>query len=425
VSAQRALKLVIVSQYFKPESALIPTALAHGLAARGHEVRVITGYPNYPEGRLYPGFRQKFVHHETDGAVSVRRVPIVVSHSQNALMRFANYVSFAVSSLTAGRFVRGADVVYVYATQMTAAFGPSIWRVPYVLHVQDLWPESVTGSAMVRNGLAKRVINGLLTAWLSLVYRRSSAVIAIAPTMMATLSARGVAKQKLHTVLNWADEDAVVPSKPVGAGVDVIDSLARDSVDNPRLSVVYAGNLGHFQDLETVIRAASAVTDLQGFTLTLVGAGVAESALRRLATDLNATNVIFRARVERDAMAGIYAASDFQMVPLADLPIFRGTIPSKFQGSLVNAIPVITTVGGDVGTMVREHNLGFVSPPGDAEALAAIFRAAYAVPPHARRTMGQNARQFYTTQMSQQSGIERIEGILADVANSSKEKERQ
>lgn len=98
-------KIVIVSQYYKPEDAKIPNAIAQSLAQRGHDVRVVTGYPDYPEGRLYPGFRQKLVHNEMDGLVRVRRVPLVVSHSQNAIARFVNYASFALSSLIVGHFV--------------------------------------------------------------------------------------------------------------------------------------------------------------------------------------------------------------------------------------------------------------------------------------------------------------------------------
>jgi colanic acid biosynthesis glycosyl transferase WcaI len=415
VKTLRPLKIVIVSQYYKPEGAVIPGDLAQGLSERGHHVRVLTGYPNYPEGRLYSGYRQKLVHHEKDGDVGVRRVPIVISHSQNAITRFASYASFALSSLAAGRFVREADVIYVYATQMTAAFAPSVWRktwgIPFVLHIQDLWPESVTGSSMVRGGLTKRALNGILNAWLSVVYRQSAAIIAIAPTMKKMLIDRGIAAEHVVTSLNWADESAVSEaSRPEEAG-------------SGKLSVVYAGNLGEFQGLESVIRAAALVTDLDGFTLTLVGAGVLGEKLRQLAHDLAATNVVFQGRVPRTAMTDIYASSDFQLVPLADLAIFRGTIPSKLQGSLLNGIPVITTVAGDVSEIVRMHNLGLASPPGDVAALARTFRDASALTASERRVMGENARTYYLEEMSMRSGIERIEGVLARVAKPSEEEE--
>ena len=412
VTIPRALKIVIVTQYYKPENAKIPNSIAQSLAQRGHEVRVVTGYPNYPEGRLYSGFRQKLVHHENDGLVQVRRVPLVVSHSQNPVARFANYVSFALSSLCAGRFVRHADAVYVYATQMTAAFAPSVWSrtkgIPFVLHIQDLWPESVSGSSMVRGGFLKKSVEAILRPWLSAVYRRSAAVIAIAPTMRQMLVERGVDERKLHTVLNWAEERV---------GQRCQADLGQLGAHVSTLSVVYAGNLGELQDLETVVRAAAQVKDLTDFTLTLVGAGVAEPRLKRLAIELDATNVVFRGYVPFGEMGDIYASSDFQMVPLANMSIFRGTIPSKFQGSLVSGIPVITTVAGDVSDIVLTHQIGLVSAPGDVDGLAATFRAAYALTRNQRRAMGENARRYYAAEMSMKSGIDRIEEILASVAN--------
>ena len=122
----------------------------------------------------------------------------------------ANYVSFGLSAATARSFAREVDVVYVYATQMTPALGPWLWRLtggaPYVLHVQDLWPDSITGSSLVKGGLGARVVDAALTLGSPSVYRHAAAVIGIAPTMVETLIKRGVDRRKAHLVYNWADE---------------------------------------------------------------------------------------------------------------------------------------------------------------------------------------------------------------------------
>jgi glycosyltransferase involved in cell wall biosynthesis len=411
------LQIAIVTQYYKPEDAKIPNGIAQELARRGHQVRVVTGYPNYPEGRLYAGFRQRLVHYENDGGVRVRRVPLVISHSQNSIARFANYASFAVSTLLAGRFVRNADVIYVYATQMTAAFGPSVWTrtrgIPFVLHIQDLWPDSITGSSMVKGKHLKNSLNLILKPWLSTIYRRSAAIIAIAPTMRGMLVDRGVDERKLHMVFNWAEED----STPRG-----ISASEEPPRQVNRLSVVYAGNLGELQDLETVVRAAALAKDLDGFTLTLVGAGVASRRLVRLVAELGATNVLFRGRVLPSEMGEIYAESDFQIIPLQDLAIFRGTIPSKFQNSIANGIPVITTVAGDVSDIVVEQGLGLVSAPGDVAALAATFARAYGLSLDERSRMGEKSRAYYNAVMSKSSGVDKIERILASAVHLSNRK---
>lgn len=405
------MKIAVVSQYYKPENAKITNSLAEGLAARGHSVRVVTGYPNFPEGKLYKGFRQRVSHRENDGDVEVKRVPLIISHSKNPFGRMANYLSFAVSSLSAGRFVAEADVVYVYATQMTASLAPFLWRrsrgVPFVLHVQDLWPESITESAMVGSGIAGKIIKAVLTPWLTATYRTAAATVAIAPTMGKMLVQRGVPMERLHVVFNWSNDEDWPSSAPVDG---TIASGAR-----PGLVVTYAGNIGDLQDLETIVRAAHQVQDLDGFTLALVGSGTAEAGLRELVKELGAHSVEFRGRVEPIQMSDVYSESDFQVVSLKDLEIFRGTIPSKLQSSLAQGIPVITTVAGDVSELVRENGLGFVARPGDVDSVAAAFRAAYGTAEEDRLSMGRRAREFYETHMGAAEGIGAIEKILVDV----------
>lgn len=130
------MKITILSQYFLPEAINIPNELADLLSFRGHQVRVVTGYPNYPNGKIFPGYKQKWRQIEKHGNVKVMRVPLFIDHSQSGFKRMLNYLSFAFTSSTARRFVKGSDVIYVYATQMTPAFGPWLWRMtggaPYV-----------------------------------------------------------------------------------------------------------------------------------------------------------------------------------------------------------------------------------------------------------------------------------------------------
>jgi len=400
------MKILIVSQYYTPEPVPIPAALANGLARRGHQVRVLTAFPSYPDGKIATGYRQKLMHTEKDGDVLVRRVPVVISHSRNAIARLLNYASFSASTLAATTFARNADVVYVYATQMTAAIAPSWWsrlfKLPFVLHVQDLWPESITGSSMVRKATVSRAIDALLTPWLKGMYRRSAATVAIGPGMTELLIARGLNPAKAHTVFNWAPGSIDRPSESRGR--------------NGGLKLMYAGNIGEMQDLETVVRAMALLTDLDGLQLDVVGSGVAEPAVRALSEKLGLSNVRFHGRVLREQMAPLYDSSDFQLVTLADLPIFRVTVPSKLQSSLASGTPVITTVSGDVAELVNGHSMGLTSPAGDARSLANTIRDAYLMSDAERLAMGERAAKFYEETMTMDIGIDRIERILADAA---------
>jgi colanic acid biosynthesis glycosyl transferase WcaI len=400
------LRILIVSQYFRPERVSIPVTLADELSRRGHEVEVVTGWPNYPEGRIFPHHRQRVRHTERQGDVTVHRVPLVISHSTSAVGRLLNYASFAVTSSLRLRTGRRADVVYVYATQMTASIGPALWRrlfgTPYVLHVQDLWPESITGSGMV-DGRASGLIRRVLTPWLASSYRRAGHVVAIAPSMLAMLRARGAAPSTSSVVLNWSPHDVVDQRPEVSAQVDV---------SRPGTTFVYAGNLGELQDLSVLIEAFSLCSDIPHVELIIAGAGVLEAELREQVARQAETRVTFTGRLDPVEMQDLNARSDFQFVTLKGLEIFRGTIPSKLQNSLASGVPVITTVHGDVSHLVEHERVGFAAPPSNASALAGAIRRAASTTGAERTAMSRRAKLFYEEHMSEAVGISAIEDIL-------------
>jgi len=393
------MRVLVLSQYYDPEPVPIPAALAQGLTARGHDVRVLTGYPNYPEGRLASGYRQRRRHSEMINGIEVHRARLFISHSRNPLGRIASYLSFALNAAFYRPAFADIDVVYVYATQMTAAIPAHRWKrkwaVPFVLHIQDLWPESVTGSSILGGGVSG-LVGGILGGWLTRMYRSASAVVAIGPRMRSILVERGAPVDHTYDVFNWAQLEDVVQRTP-----------------HHGTTIMYAGNLGAMQDLETVVRAAASVASVDGLRVVIVGAGVEETRLRTLATKLAADNVQFLGRVSPTEMAALYAESDFQLVTLRRLPIFEATVPSKLQASLAAGIPVITTVAGDVAELVLQNGLGFVSEPEDVEALAATFRAAHETSGAERDDVSQRCRSFYTHALSRERGIDAIEKILA------------
>ncbi|WP_309064554.1 glycosyltransferase family 4 protein [Microbacterium sp.] len=395
------MKILVVSQFYDPEPVPIPGEIAREMQARGHSVRVLTGFPNYPSGRLAQGYRQRWRHREMDGDVEVRRVPLFLDHSQSALRRLVNYVTFALSATSARRFARGADVIYVYATPMTAAFSAWLWRItggaPYVVHVQDLWPDSVVGSSMVSASRSSAIISAALSPWLRSVYRRAASVVGIAPRMVTTLVERGSPRDRTMLLYNWAE-----PAE-----------RTRSTLREPGgpVRIVYAGNVGEMQDLDTVVRAASAAADA-GVELLIVGDGVARPGLRELANELGADNVVFRDPVPRSEMADVYEQSDFALVTLKDLPVFRGTIPSKFQAVLAAGLPVITTVQGDVREFVEANSVGLTADAEDVASLEVAMRRAAAMDPAARTLMSRRAGDVFEDSFSRESGLARLEEIF-------------
>jgi glycosyltransferase involved in cell wall biosynthesis len=403
------MKIVILTQYFPPDPpGRIPDDIATELSIRGHDVKVLTTFPHYTTGRIAEGYRQKIHHIENHGRIQVRRVPIIPSHSSNPIGRIANYLSFAWSARLAKEFVRDADIIYVHGTPATVAAPARVWSkslgIPFIYHVQDIWPESVTGSGFLPKpvvNLTEKVIN----RWLSKVYSSAAAVNAIAPTAQELLIQRGVPSLKSHLVFNWSGE------------TDEADN--RERVRHPGLTLVYAGNLGKLQDLETVIRAAHRLRKLEGFRLLVAGSGAHEDNLKKLVAELRAGNTIqFLGRLDQEQIATLYAEADFQVVSLKNLDIFAATIPSKFQAGLSRGLPLITTVKGDVTRLVNEHGLGFSALPEDVDSVASAFLDAYKTSEEERQKLSQRARAFYESHLSKANAIDQIEAILQTVVDS-------
>ncbi|MBM0233463.1 glycosyltransferase family 4 protein [Micromonospora sp. STR1_7] len=403
------MRIGLISQWYPPESTFVPGQLATELARRGHEVRVLTTFPSLPLGRTYPGWRQRWNHRAADRGVTVRRVPAYPSHDRSGLRRAASYLSFAATStLAAPRHLRGADALYVYHPPPTSYAAAGLLRllrgVPTVLHVQDLWPESVTASGMAPSGLAGRALDGVLAATMRRIYRSCAGIAVIAPAMAEQVIERGVDPGAVRTVFNWTDEALFRPLEATEAGRTAIGHRGRTTV-------MFAGNLGLLQGVDVAIRAAAAVPD--AVDLVFVGTGVGAEQARQLAAELGAANVRFLGQRPAAEMAELYAAADYQLVMLRDLPWLRGTVPSKLQAALACGVPVLMSADGDAAGLVTAGGAGLVCPPDDWRALADQFVAAARVPTDERLAMGRQGRQLYLDRMSLRVGVDQIEDLLA------------
>ncbi|MDG4801821.1 glycosyltransferase family 4 protein [Micromonospora sp. WMMD980] len=406
------MRVGLVSQWYPPEGVFIPGNLAQRLAARGHDVRVLTTYPSYPYGRLYPGWRQRWRQVERQGSVAVRRVPAYPSHDTSALRRAASHLSFGVTSaLAAPGWLGGVDVTYVYhpppTTVAAAALIRVARRVPIVLHVQDMWPESVLQSGMAPTGVAGRTLARGLDALMRTAYRLASAVVVISPGMADLVVERGADPDRVRVVWNWTDD---LLFRPVPATDAARAALGR----RDRCTVMFTGNIGLLQGVDTAIRAAAVVRDRMD--LVLVGSGAYEDAARRLAAEIGADNVRFLGRRPPEEMADLYAAADWQLVCLRDLPALRGTVPSKLQAALACGAPVIAALAGDAAAVVASTGSGLVCPPGDGAALADLFRRAARTSAAERAAMAGRARRTYEERMGLRVGVDQFEDILTKAA---------
>lgn len=400
------MKIGIVSQFYSPEPgpAQLPTTLAEALAHRGHSVRVVTGFPNYPSGTIAEGYRLARKHDEVRNRVHIRRVYLHPDHG-SAVGRVANYSSFGVSSVLNGlRTLRGADAVWVNASPITLAW--PIWalrsmHIPVTSHILDLWPESLFASGFEQLS-RNRAAAVALQAWTNAIYRGSDDIAYISPGVRHILEARGVPPEKLHYIPMWADEDTFRP-----ADGDLRSELG---IPSDASVLLYAGALGAAQGLEALIDACALVRD-QHFLCVIAGSGSSESALRERAKGIAA--VRFIGRVPQADMTSLMATADASFVSLRDTPLGRVSIPSKTQAALASGTPILMAVKGDAPDVVTRSGVGWTAAPHDAHDIARAIHEMIAASRSAKLSMGRRARATYEREFSLDRAVHQVENLLA------------
>ena len=404
------MKILIISQWYDPEPTFKGQLFAEELVRRGHEVQVLTGFPNYPTGTLYPGWTMRAFQREVVRGVRVLRVPLYPSHDASARNRVLNYASFALSAAVGALFLPRPDVAYVYHPPATAALPALVLAlvkdVPFVYDVQDLWPDSLEATGMVSD---RRVLG--VVAWgMRRLYSAATRVVVLSPGMRRLLAGRGTLEGKTDVIYNWAYES------DLGAGAGAPDAAEDEPVATPRPSempdaftVTFAGNLGTPQGLDVVLDAAELLRDDPGVAFVVVGTGLEEARLKQSAADRALEGVTFLPRRPVSEIGVILEASDALLVHLVDEPLFQVTIPSKTQAYLLTGRPVLMGVAGDASELVEQAGAGLTFPPGDAVALADRVRQLRAMTAEGRAELGARGRRFYDDSLSLRSGAEAFE----------------
>lgn len=374
------------------------------LERAGHEVTVVTGFPNYPTGRVYDGYRVRLFQRESIDGVNVERVPLYPSHSRSSVGRALNFLSFFLSALIHG-LIRGgrSDFVYVYHPPITvglaAALSGWVRRKAFVIEIQDLWPDMLAASGMTGTGLMARIVGPIC----KFVYARANAVIVQSDGMRMRLIERGVPPGKLVTIRNPAD--------PVALQRPVAKSRAELGLGGG-FALVYGGNLGAAQGLDTAIQAAKKASGMGAkIEFRLMGNGIDAEPLKALAHHIGAENVTFRDAVAKVEIPAIFRSADALLIQLADLPLFEITIPSKTQFYLATGKPILAAVAGEAARILKESGAAIVVPPGDVDAMAHAMKALTEMQPAALAEMGRHGAEYYQREFS----FEKMAALTLDV----------
>lgn len=389
------LKLLLVSQYFWPESFAI-NALARSLCERSVEVTVVTGQPNYPEGEVFSGYSAWRLQREGFNGMEVLRLPLFPRGKRSSLRLALNYLSFVFAGLVFGPWLlrrRSFDVVFVYAPSPLLQSLPAIWlawlkRAPCVLWVQDLWPESLSATGFVKN----RTILRLVESVVRYIYRHVDRVLIPSEAFRLPITRLLDDPTRIRYYPN-AYAGNTEPSSGGWKNIPGVSALTEDIGSS--FSIVFAGNLGTAQSLETIIDAATILQqEAAPIRFFLIGSGSRSDWLNEEIRQRALRNVVSPGRFPPEAMAGIYGAAEALLMSLRDEPIFAFTIPSKLQGYLAAGKPVIASLNGEGARVVVEAGAGLACPAADARSLAQAAWELYRLSADERREMGENARRY-------------------------------
>ncbi len=384
------MKVLVVSQYFWPETFII-NDLAQLLHERGVEVTVLTGKPNYPDGRIFDGYRMGGVQRETLGHVKIVRLPLYPRGQRSAVRLALNYLSFVASGIVYGPHSLkdvAFDLVFVYAPSPLLQALSGVWlahrrRVPLVVWVQDLWPESLSATGYANSPRLLAAVAKVVRR----IYRACDRILVQSRAFTAPVAALTDRPEKIFYYPNLY--------RPCEVGCGSERALALVEQLKSCFSVVFAGNLGTVQALDTIVEASERLRSRGDIRVFLVGSGSMDAWLAQQIAERGLDNLLLCGRFEAYDMPTLFDAASALLVSLKPDPIFALTVPSKLQAYLAAGRPLLASLDGEGARVVDEAGAGLSCPAGDASGLSDAIRRLADCQPEIRRTMAESGRRYF------------------------------
>ncbi|ESS15103.1 putative glycosyl transferase [Betaproteobacteria bacterium MOLA814] len=403
------MRVLVLSQYFWPENFRI-NEVVHSLRDLGHQVEVLTGQPNYPDGVMHPGYSATSVCTQIHEGLTIHRVPLVPRGRGSAFRLFLNYLSFVVSASVFGPWLlrgRSCDVILVFGLSPILQVIPAIWfarikGAKLVTWVQDLWPESLRATGFVRSQQILRAV-ATVVRW---IYRKNDLLLVQSRAfVLPVVSMAGGTPAVYHPnpgelAFSMSDKEKAAPLQ-LELG----------------FNVVFAGNLGTVQALDTLLAAAQLLRNEEDVRFVLVGRGSRSAWLQQEVIRLGLHNVNMLGRFPPADMPSILAQASAVLVSLVKDPVISQTLPSKVQAYLAAGKPIIASLDGEGARVVTEAGAGITCPAEDAQALAdAVIRLRNTEPEELKK-MSQRSLRYYEENFEPKLLATRLSQILFDLVH--------
>lgn len=403
----KSKKILLVTQYFYPEN-FKSNDLAFELGKRGYSVTVLTGYPNYPEGKFYEGYGIFKNKNENINGVKVIRALLLPRGKGGGIRLFLNYFSWAFfASIKAFvlAFTDKFDAVIVHEPSPITQGFPAIvlkkiQKIPMYFWVLDLWPESLTSAG----GVTNKFVLGFFTKIVQLVYNQSDKILISSKGFEKSILEKGNYKKKLIYFPNWAEDTISLGNKNYG-----IPELPEG------FKIMFAGNIGIAQDLESIMKAMLELKEYADIKLILIGNGRSKTFVKEFIKEKNLEDTVFLVgKYPIEAMASFFEKADGLLVTLKDELIFNLTVPAKVQAYMSSSKPIIGMLNGEGADLIHEAKCGFCAPAGDYKKLASSILKLYDLESKNRIEMGVSGYKYYEANFKLENCISNLESILEE-----------
>ena len=412
------MRILFLSHYFPPEvNAPATRTYEHcrQWVRDGHHVTVVTCAPNHPQGRVYQGYSNRIYQRETTDGISVVRVWTFVTANEGFFKRTLNYVSYMCSAVIVSLILPKADVVLSTSPQffngLAGYFVGKLRRIPWVLEVRDLWPESIVAVGAIKNPAIIRVLE-----WIErFAYRKADRIVPVTDSFKAYMLDKGVEAGKITVVKNGVDLAQYAP-------LDGASSLAEQLGIKGKFVVSYFGTHGMAHHLETIFHAARRLNSSKNIVFLMVGDGAERQSLVRMRDKMALDNVMMLDQQPKSRMRELWALSDISLVLLKKSDLFKTVIPSKIFESLAMAKPIVLGVEGESADLLRAAEAGICIEPEQADDLAARVLELSGNPERCRR-LGSNGRQYVMEHFDRTVLARKLASVIETVGRTALEAE--